>query len=94
MIQEDQILILAYVIPLLLNLIYLIFYGDNAVKDVRTLLFSGYTLIWILPILNIAILLCVILTLLSEVAKNIKISKDILEKIDKFLNIKLPINRK
>lgn len=94
MIQEDQILILAYVIPLLLNLIYLIFYGDNAVKDVRTLLFSGYTLLWIVPLLNMCTLLLLILTFLSEAIQDIKISKDILEKINKFLNIKLPINRK
>ena len=94
MTQENQILILAYVIPLVLNLIYLIFYGDDSVKDVRALLFSGYTLLWIVPLLNMCTLLLLILMFLSEAVKDIKISKDILEKINKFLDIKLPINRK
>ena len=85
----EQFLILAYVIPLVLNLIYLIFIGDIVVKDVRTLLFSRWTLIWILPIVNILSSLVILVGLFVEA---VMINKNILEKVNKFLNIKLPIN--
>ena len=87
----EQFLILAYVIPLVLNLIYLIFIGDIVVKDVRTLLFSRWTLIWILPIVNILSSLVILVGLFVEA---VMINKNILERVNKFLNIKLPINRK
>ena len=86
-------LIIIYVVPLVINLIYFVLRGDDEVSNIKKLLFSGYTFLWLFPIINIFGTIIIISLFISILIDKIKINKKYFKKIDKFLNIELPIRK-